>query len=292
MTMNFTNLDKLYWEKEKITKGDVIEYYAKMAPYMLPYLKNRPLVLKRYPNGISGESFYQKDAGKGAPDFVKTATVQHGSKKVCYIVVQNVKSLLYVANLGSIELHILNSPVKNLSYPTYLVLDLDPEAIGFNAVIETALVLHDILEKIGLPNYCKTSGATGLHIYIPLGSKYDYKTARHFAEVLADIAHREIPKITSLERMPKKRQKKVYIDCLQNEFGQIMVCPYSLRARQRAPVSTPVSWEELKKGIDPLEFNMQTIFKRLARKKDLFKPVLGKGADLEKAFRKLTLIRA
>ncbi len=274
--MKLSNLDKIYWPKEKITKGDLLKYYEAIAPYILPYLKERPLVMHRFPDGIDGVSFFQKDA-KEVPPFVKTFPVSHQNRKVNYILAQNAKTLLYVVNLGSIELHMFNSTTKQIEKPSYLVLDLDPEAIPFTAVIETALTIHEILQTLKVPNFCKTSGGTGLHIYIPLQAKYDYKQAREFAMIIARLTHEKLPKITSLERMPSKRQKKVYIDTLQNSKGQLVVAPYSVRAFRHAPVSTPLSWNEVKPGLDPLDFTIETVPARLAKKGDLFKGVLGRG---------------
>lgn len=281
MTLKLSHLDKLYWPKEKISKGDLIAYYTAIAPYILPYLKNRPLAMHRYPDGITGESFYQKDA-KQVPDFVKTATVAHKEKKINYITVHNLKSLLYVVNLGSIELHLFHSTVKHIDKPDYLVIDLDPEAISFDAVIEVALEIHHLLEPLGIAHFCKTSGKSGLHIFVPLGAKYSYDQARQFALLIARIVHERLPAITSLERNPAKRQRKVYLDTQQNNKGQLVVAPYSVRAAPHATVSTPLSWEEVKRGLSPEDFTMENVPARLARKKDLFKPILGRGACLKK----------
>ncbi len=269
MSVSLTNLDKLLWKKEKISKGDLIEYYAAISRTILPYLKARPLVMHRFPDGITGESFYQKEAGK-VPSFVKT----HLVKKVNYILVDNAKTLLYVANLASIELHPFHSRVKNLEKPDYLIFDLDPESISFDAVVETAQVIHDQLEKIHMPNFCKTSGGDGLHIYVPLKGKYTYPQVKEFAMGVAALVHEELPEITSLERLPRKRQKKVYIDTLQNEHGQTVVAPYSVRGRPGATVSTPLEWKEVKPGLDPTQFTLRTTLKRLAKKGDLFKGML------------------
>lgn len=283
--IKLTHLEKLYWKKERISKGDLLTYYAQVAPYILPYLKNRPLVLHRFPEGIEGEAFFQKEAGPNLPSYVKTAAVVHNAKNVNYILVQNANTLLYAANLSSIEMHIFNSTIKHLEKPDYVVLDLDPEDISFEAVIETALTIHDILEELKVPHLCKTSGMSGLHIYIPLAAKYTYEIGREFAFLIATIAHQKLPQITSLERSPKKRQKKVYIDTLQNLKGQTLVAPYSVRAAPHAPVSTPLLWQEVKPGLDPLAFSMKAILKRLALKGDLFKPALEKGVNLKNLFK-------
>lgn len=285
--IKLSNQDKLYWKKDKVAKGELIEYYAEIAPHILPYLKDRPLVMHRYPEGVEGEAFYQKEAGSHLPNFVKTVTIQHEKKKVSYILVQNVNTLLYVANLGSIELHPFNTSIKHLDRPDYLALDLDPEKISFDVVVDTANVIHEILEELAIPHFCKTSGATGLHIYIPMQGKYSIEQVRQFAYLIATIAHQKLPDTTSLERLPKKRQKKVYIDYLQNEKGQTMVCAYSVRGTTHPTVSTPLLWKEVKHSLDPQQFTIRNIPKRVSQKGDLFKGILGKGINLQTCLKKL-----
>ena len=283
----YTNLDKIYWPQEGFTKGDVLEYYQKIAPWILPYLKNRPLSMRRNPHGITGESFFQKDYPQETPSFLHKVPVQHSQETLHYLMVQNVKSLLFVANLGCIELNPFNSRQKTLENPDYLVIDLDPVEIDFEKVIEAALTVHRLLEQAHIPNYCKTSGGRGLHIYIPMGAKYSYEQVKQFAEIIAHLAHEQTSSFTSLIRSPAKRKHKIYYDYLQNHFGQTLACPYCLRPKPGAPVSTPLHWEEVKKGLDPLQFNLKSIFTRLEQEGDLFKPVLGKGVNLEKALASL-----
>lgn len=284
MTVKLTNLNKKYWDK--ITKGDMIKYYEAIAKVILPYLKNRPLVMNRFPDGIKGIHFYQKDAGKNLPKFVKTTKYQHEERNISYLVAQNLETLLYVANLGSIELHMFNGSLPHLSKPDYLVFDLDPEKISFDAVVDTALVIHEILEELGVKSYCKTSGASGMHIFVPLNAKYPYGEVLGFAKMVAKEAEERLPKVISLERNPKKRQKKVYIDVLQNNETKMVVGAYSVRARPGATVSTPLLWKEVKHGLDPRDFTIKTVLKRL-KKGDPFKGVLGKGIDLKAAIKRL-----
>ncbi len=290
MTAKLTHLDKLYWKKDKITKGDLLRYYEKIAPCILPYLKNRPCVMNRFPEGVPGIHFYQKEAGKNLPDFVKTASIQHEARKIAYLMIQNKPSLLYAANLGSIELHTLHALFSHLRKPDYMIFDLDPTAASFESVIETAQILHDILDEIGASSFCKTSGATGLHVYIPLHGKYGYEQVKQFAHLIAVLAHHRSPQSTSLERNPAKRQKKVYIDIGQNHATQMVVCPYSVRARPHATVSTPLLWKEVKRGLDPTDFTIKTVPRRIASKGDIFKKILGKGIDLQSALKKLDKI--
>lgn len=277
MDVELSHLDKIYWPNDRITKGDLLRYYSQVASAMLPYLKDRPLVMHRFPDGIKGEAFYQKDV-KNVPNFVKTATVTHTNRKIHYILAQNAETLLYVVNLGSIEIHLFSSTIKSLDKPNYLIFDLDPEAISFDAVVDTALVIHEILDQMKIPHFCKTSGGRGLHIFVPLRCKYEYEKARFFAGGIARLVFERLPKITSLERDPKKRQKKVYIDTLQNAKGQLIAAPYSVRAFPGAPVSTPLSWNEVKEGLDPKDFTLKNVPLRLSKKGDLFKGVLGRGA--------------
>lgn len=271
--MKLSNLEKIYWPKEKITKGELLEYYAQVAPLILPYLKGRPIAMRRYPEGIEGISFFQKDV-HDVPSFVKTVQVVHSQKKVNYLRIENLKSLLYVVNLGSIEIHTFHSRIRTLDKPDYLLLDLDPEAISFKAVIDTALEIHTLLEEEKIPHFCKTSGGRGLHILVPLRAKYTYEKARAWASEIAQQVHERLPKITSLERAPSKRQKRVYIDTLQNARGQLMAAPYSVRAKPGAPVSTPLDWKEVRYGLDPKEFNLRNALERFKKKGDLLKGLL------------------
>lgn len=289
--LQLSHLDKVFWPKEKYTKGDVIDYYRKIAPHILPYLKDRPESMNRYPNGIAGKSFFQKDVGDTPPEWVKTVRVhsENENRDLNYLLCQDPDTLLYMANLGCIEINPWNSRVGKLDHPDWLVIDLDPEKIAFDAVVKTAQEVKKVLDRAGCLSFCKTSGATGLHIFVPLATKYDYDQAKEFAHLVAMLVNRRLPEITSIERSPKKRQGKVYLDYLQNRRGQTLAAPYSLRPRPGATVSTPLLWREVRKGLDPLKFNIKTIFKRLEKHGDLWQNVLGKGADLAKALKNLSL---
>lgn len=275
-----TNLDKVYWPEEGYTKGDLLEYYRKMAPFILPFLKDRPQTLHRFPNGIQSEGFYQKNIDGNAPEWVPTCVVKHREGENRYLLISNLESLLFAVNLGCIDLNPFNSRIQYLDYPDYLIIDLDPRGIAFKAVIETAQVYHELLESNDIPSFCKTSGATGLHIYIPLEAKYTYEQTKQFAELLAHIVHAKLPRITSIERNPSKRKKKVYLDYLQNNFGQTMAAAYSVRPRLKAPVSMPLKWSEVKSGLDPSEFHIKNAFKYVSKRGNIFLPILGKGIDL------------
>ncbi len=276
------HLEKLYWDKEGITKRDLLGYYESIASYILPYLKDRPESLKRSPNGITKPSFFQKNL-QTYPEWISTVSIEQQNRMINYLVIQDIESLLYAVNLGCIEIHPWLSRHQNIENPDFLIIDLDPVDIPFEAVVETALVIHTILEDIKVPSFCKTSGARGLHIAIPLKAKYTYEEAKHFAQLIAILANRKCQSFTSLERNPKKRQGKVYIDCLQNNFGQTLAAPYSVRAKPGASVSTPLEWNELKEGLNPLDYNIFNTLDRLKKKGDLFKPILKSSTNIPKA---------
>lgn len=287
--LKFTNLDKLYWKKEKITKGDTLNYYHRIAPIILPYMKDRPQSLNRHPDGAGGMSFYQKDVTGKVPPWVQTydyVSESDGEAKK-FFVCTNEASLLFMANWGVIEMNPWHSRRVSPDKPDYCVIDLDPEKISFDKVIETANVVKKVLSEIGIDSYCKTSGSTGLHIYIPLAAKYSYDQSRQLAELVVHFVHDEIPAFTSIERNPARRQGKVYLDYLQNRTIQTLASPYSLRPKAGATVSTPLHWDEVKKGLSPAEFTFFNIAERVTSEGDLFMPVLRKGIDLNKALGKM-----
>jgi bifunctional non-homologous end joining protein LigD len=284
--LKLTNQDKIYWPDEKITKGELVNYYAEISLVILPYLKDRPQSLHRFPNGITAPGFYQKDLDtKTTPSWLKTKKIfsESTNKNIDYLICNDKATLLYMANLGCIEIHPWNSRVNKIDYPDWLIIDLDPEEIGFNAVVKTALATKKVCDKFEFECYCKTSGATGLHIYIPLGAKYTYEVTRNMAHLIAQRVNALVPEITSLERKPQKRKKKVYPDYLQNSRGQTLAAPYSIRPRPGATVSTPLEWSEVNARLNPSAFTIKTILKRLEKKGDLWQPVLGKGVDIRKA---------
>lgn len=285
--VKLTNQDKIYFPKDGITKGDVIAYYQSVASYILPYLKNRPLSLNRFPNGIEEQGFYQKDAGDSIPDWIKTTQVysESNDKFIEYIYCNDKATLAYLNNLGCIDLNPWNSSLPDLEHPDYLVLDLDPSKKNtFDEVIETALQVNEVLESVKVKGYCKTSGSTGIHIYIPMGGKYDFDQVKDFAHILMKQVNEKLPKITTLERSLQKRDdKKLYLDYLQNRTGQTLASTYSVRPKEGASVSMPLEWSELKPGLKPADFNIHNAPDRIREKGDLFKPVLGRGIDMMKA---------
>lgn len=283
--VGLTNLNKVFWPAEGFSKGDVIKYYQEVAKYILPYLKDRPQSLLRTPNGIKDKGFFQKDAGGDAPEWVKTIEIfsESANKKIDYILCNNAATLAYLNNLGCIEINPWHSTIKSLDKPDYIVIDIDPSPKNtFEQVIETARAVHEVLKKAGAESFCKTSGATGLHVYIPTGRKYTYDQVKDFAELICSLTHEQLPKFTSMERNLKKRGNKIYLDHLQNRRGQTISSVYSLRPKEGATVSTPLKWTEVKSGLTPQQFTIITLPKRLNRLGDIFKGVLGKGIDLRK----------
>lgn len=282
-----SNPEKIYWPSEGYSKQDLIDYYLEVSPILLPHLKNRPMILHRYPEGIQGQSFYQKESRMlHLPSYIETVPIEHDEKVVHYIMVQNEETLKYIVNLGSIELHPFMTQ-HGKDNPDFLVIDLDPEDISFDEVIKAAQKVHTILDSLGIDNYCKTSGKRGLHIYIPLQGKYSYQQVKQFREILSLIIHQKIPSVTSLERKPKNRQKKIYIDVIQNNPGQAVAAPYSVRAVPKAPIATPLKWSEVKVGLNPENFTIKTVPQRLKKIGDIFEPVLKDGIDLNKVLKNI-----
>ena len=288
--LKLTNQQKIYWPAEKITKGDLVSYYKDISAFILPYLKDRPQSLNRFPNGIKGASFYQKDINRDiVPAWLKTENIYSESNKanIDYLICNDQATLIYMANLGCIEINPWNSRITNITNPDWLVVDLDPEDISFKEVVKAALETKKVCDSMEIDCYCKTSGATGLHIYVPLAAKYDYEIARNFANLIAKKVNAALPDTTSLLRVPQKRKKKVYLDFLQNSKGQTLAAAYSVRPKPGATVSTPLEWKEVNDKLDPTLFTIKTIFKRLDKKGDLWKSVLGKGADIKKVLGKM-----
>ncbi len=283
-----SNPNKIFWPKDRYAKRDLVEYYDKIADVILPYLIDRPESLHRFPNGINGEEFYQKNLVDAPPE-IRTIPLysEAENKTVNYLLCQDKAALLYMANLGCIEINPWNSRIGSLDNPDYLILDLDPQGISFDNVVKVALATNDILKRSGITAYPKTSGATGLHICVPLGAKYDYEQAREFAHLINVLVNRRLPEITSLARLPGSRKNKVYLDYLQNRRGQTLAAPYSLKPLPGAPVSTPLKWSEVRPGLKPRDYHMKNIFSRLKKVGDLWEGVLGEGIDLLQAIDKL-----
>ncbi|HEX9006017.1 MAG TPA: non-homologous end-joining DNA ligase [Bacteroidota bacterium] len=293
-TVEISNPGKLYWPDEAITKMKLVDYYRRVTPVLLPHLKDRPHALHRHPNGIGQPGFFQKNLLRGVPDWVSTVTVPAEStgRNVRYFVCADEASLMLMINMGCIEINPWFSRVGSLDRPDFLVFDLDPLETEFTTVVEVARGLKEILDRAAIPSVPKTSGATGMHIYVPLQAAYDYPTVRDFAELVVTILHEQMPGTTSLDRNPLHRKKKVYLDYLRNSFTQTLAAPYSVRPRPGAPVSTPLEWKEVGPGLDPRQHTMKTLPRRIDARGDLFRRVLGKGINLEAARKKLDPGRA
>lgn len=282
--LQFTNLKKVFWPMEKITKGQLINYYYQIAPVLMPYLKERPESMNRYPNGITGKSFFFKNVKGKVPEWMDTYDYysEADQEKKEYLIANNEATLLYMINMGCIELNPWSSTVKKPDYPTFCIIDLDPDQNTFDQVIETAQVTKSVLDSMGVESYCKTSGSTGLHIYIPLGNKYTYDQSKEFGRIIATLVNRELPQFTTLERHVSARKGKLYIDFLQNRPHATIACAYVVRPKPGAPVSMPLQWDEVKKGMKMTDFNIHNAVERVESLGDIFKPVMGKGIDLLK----------
>ena len=289
-TINLSNLRKVYWPNEKYTKGDLIDYYRVMAPWILPYLRNRPVVMTRYPDGIDGKMFYQKDAPEFAPEWLRTVSIwsEDTQREIRYFVCDDEDALVYIANLGSIPLHIWASRVGSLELPDWCVIDLDPKEAPFKDVIRTAQVLHRLCETIGLPNFVKTTGKTGLHILLPLGRQCTYAQSRTLGELLARCVLRELGDVATIVRHVTKRGDKVYLDYLQNRHGQTIVAPFSVRPLPGATISMPLQWEEVADGLNPRDYTITNALERMQHlTSDPCAEVLDQKPDLQAVLQRL-----
>jgi bifunctional non-homologous end joining protein LigD len=286
-----TNLEKVYWPDEGYTKGDLVRYYFNISEYILPHLADRPLILKRYPNGIKGKSFFQHDVNN-APEFLRTFPIEMEDGRIIdYAICDNRASLTYIANLGTIAQNPWTSRVGDLDHPDWIVFDLDPEKVDFDGVCEVALMVKDVLDRLSLDSYAKTSGASGIHIYVPIAPLYDYEQVAGFAELVSILVERENPDIATLERSLKKRKGGlVYIDHLQNARGKSIAAPYSVRAQAGTTVSAPLEWREVKRKPGIEDFTIENIRKRLTKKGDLFGNVLKNRQKLGTAIKKIEKI--
>lgn len=274
-----THLDKVYWPEEGYTKGDLLKYYYAIADTILPYLQDRPLILKRHPNGIAGHSFFQHNV-EDPPQFLRTVAQDVEGETVHYAVCDNLASLLYLVNLGNIAQNPWHSCARDPDQPNWIVFDLDAEATQFDAACEVALAVQSMLRRLGLGAYPKTSGSAGLHVYVPLHPGENYDEAARFAERVAQLVQHERPDIVTLERAVRKRAaRRVYLDYLQNARGKSVVSPYSVRARPGATVSAPLTWREVEACPALGDFTMRNMPQRIKRKKDLFAGVLTAGKD-------------
>jgi bifunctional non-homologous end joining protein LigD len=291
LPFELTNLKKVFWPEEGHTKGDLIDYYRAIAPWLLPYLRNRPLVMTRYPDGIGGKSFFQKDAPGFTPDWVRTERMwsEDTQREIDYFVCDDLASLLYVINLGSIPLHLWASRAPTLERPDWCVLDLDPKGAPFTQVVEVALAARELCERIALPLFVKTSGSSGLHLLVPLGRQCTHEQSRSLGELLARCLVGRLPEIATITRQVSRRDGRVYVDYLQNGSGKLLVSPFCVRPLPGAPVSTPLAWREVDRTLDLRRHTLRTVPERMKKlKADPLAHVLELAPDLGAALGRLT----
>lgn len=279
--VRLSNLEKVFWP-EGITKEQLVGYYSEIAPVVIPHLRNRPLVMKRYPDGIDGESFYQKECPDYAPDWIETYPVSHSEKNINYIVCNDAATLVWLANQACIEIHAWLSVLDNVECPDIAVMDLDPsEGVPFDDVMDVALLCRRALEEYGLKPFAKTSGASGLHIFVPIESSYPFRTVTLAMQHVAELITGVYPAKATVERAVAKRTGKIYLDYLQNARGRTMAFQYSLRPLPGAPASTPLLWEEIEgRRVNPGLFNINTIFQRIDKYGDLLGDMRGHRRSL------------
>jgi len=273
--LRLTRLDKVFWPVEGYTKGDLLAYYERIWPWIAPYLRDRPLVLTRYPDGIEGKFFYQKNAPEFTPPWARRETIEGTDYFVC----NELRTLLHVVNSGAIPLHVWSARLGSLERPDWLILDLDPKQAPFAAVVAIARHLHGLLDALGAAHFVKTSGQDGLHVMLPLGARLSHDDARSLAEALARTVVGELPELATIVRPVAARGDRVYVDFLQNGRGKLIAAPFSVRPRPGAPVSTPLAWSEVTQRLAPARFDIASVFARLAKRGDPLLPVLGPGID-------------
>jgi len=286
----FTNLGKVFWPEEGYTKGDLVEYYRAISPWLLPYLKDRPLVMTRHPDGIAGKSFFQKDAPSFSPGWVRLERVwsESADREIDYFVADDVETLLYIANLGTILLHVWASRVQSLARPDWCILDLDPKTAPFAHVVEVARAIHDLADEIALPTFVKTSGSTGLHVLIPLAGLCTFEQCKQLGELLARVVAGRLPDIATTVRLPGDRGGRVYLDYLQNGHGKLLAAPFTARPVPGALASAPLLWDEVDDTLDLANYTIKTLPERMAVfDHDPLAPVLTETPDLVTALERL-----
>jgi bifunctional non-homologous end joining protein LigD len=287
---SFTNLKKVFWPDDGYTKGDLVEYYRTIAPWLLPYLRNRPVVLTRYPDGIAGKSFFQKDAPGFAPEWIRTERMwsEETQREIDYFICDDEASLLYVINLGAIPLHLWASRAPTLERPDWCVLDLDPKGAPFEHVVELALAARKLCDRIGLPLLVKSTGSSGLHLMVPLGRQCTHEQSRSLGELLARCLVARLPKIATVTRQVSQRDGRVYVDYLQNGSGKLIVAPFSVRPLPGAPVSVPLKWREVNGRLDIRRHTIKTVPERMRKLgEDPLVEILELAPDLVEALERL-----
>lgn len=291
-TIGLKHTDKVLFPGDDITKGDLVEYYTKIADVMLPYLRQRPITLHRFPEGIDEDGFYQQEASDYFPDWIQQISlgrIKGGS--INHIVCNNSAMLVYIANLACITPHAWLSRADRPNYPDMLVFDLDPPDNDFEPVRKSAELIRDTLIELDLEPFVKTTGSRGLHVVVPLDRGSDFEQVRRFTKEAATIMAKREPHMMTSEQRKEKRKGRVFIDYLRNSYGQTAVAPYAIRAKPSAPVATPIEWDELKsKHLTSQSYTIKNIFRRLARKKDPWEGIWNKACSLDKARHRLLQI--
>lgn len=280
--VSLTSLDRVYWPDEKLTKFDLLRYYILIGPHIMRFLKDRPAILQRYPRGIKAPMFFQQDL-ESAPAFIKTIhlTNQEG-RELDYAVFSTVGSMLHFVNQGNIEQHPWHSTIKHLDKPDYVMLDLDPKQAPWENVLQVALVCKEVLDELGLPAFPKTSGSSGIHVYVPLKPRLQFGRVAAVAEALATEVARRAPKIATVQRSLAKRQKQqVYVDALQNARGKTIAAPYSARAKPGATVSMPLTWKQIAKGAKISDFTIQNAPILVDKNGDVWQNFFAEGKQLK-----------
>lgn len=290
--LRLSNLDKLFWPEERISKGDLLGYYREVAPVLVPHLRGRPFTMKRYPDGWAGKHFFQKDAPAHTPAWIRRAPFPASSRDgetrmIDYLLVNDELALLWVVSMGCIDMNAWTSRVDRPERPDWVVFDLDPcEGVGFDEVVETALLVKEALDLLSLQSFAKTSGSRGIHVLVPVVRRHSYEDTRAFASVVAGALARAHPDLVTTEWVKRKR-RGVLVDANQNGMGRTTAAVYSVRPRPGAPVSTPLRWREVRPGLDPAAFTMGEVLDRVSREGDLFAPVLELRQSLAAALRAL-----
>jgi bifunctional non-homologous end joining protein LigD len=285
-----THPEKVFFPGEGITKGELVAYHRAIAPFMLPFLADRPLVLTRYPDGIDGKSFFQKDAPKWRPDWIRTVTVhaEEVDRDLDHFLVDDADGLAWLVNLGTIPIHVFASRATALERPDWCIVDLDPKDAPFAHVVKLARAVHALCEELGLPSFPKTTGQKGLHVLVPLGGELTHAQARTLGELLARAVEAEHGDLATTARAIGARGGKVYLDYLQNGYGKTIAAPYTVRPKPGAPVSAPLRWSEVNGRLDPARFTIRTMPARAERLgEDPLRPVLALRPDLMAALARL-----
>ena len=280
--VSLTSLDRVYWPDEKLTKFDLLCYYLKVSDHLVPFLKDRPAILQRYPRGIKAPMFFQQDT-ESAPPYIKTVSlVNQEGREVNYSVYTTAASLLHFVNLGTIEQHPWHSTLKHLDKPDYLMLDLDPKQAPWQNVLDVALVCKEVLDEVGLPAFPKTSGSSGIHVYLPLKLKHDFRKVAAVAEALAAEVAGRAPKIATIQRSLAKRQKQqVYVDAMQNARGKTIAAVFSARAKPGATVSMPLTWKQIEKGVKISDFTIKNVPALIKKSADPWKEFFDSRQELK-----------